>query len=89
MERLHPNDDGRLTPRQRELILAVLRLTRRLGRSPLLTEIAGHLGVHPASALRLARRAVAAGNLTHEPRTVGTWQVVDRPPATRAKRACR
>ena len=79
-----------LTPRQRELVMFVCRFAREQGRAPTMVEAAQFMGVSKTATLRLAARAVAAGQMHHEPRSKGTWvATVDQKPATRRRRAAR
>ncbi|MCE2727155.1 MAG: hypothetical protein LW698_10305 [Planctomycetaceae bacterium] len=67
-----------ITPRQRELLHTIKRLSADAkGVPPTLRQIAGEMRIHWTAARKLAQRCEAAGHLRHTPRAARSWVVLD------------
>lgn len=65
-----------LSPRQRQLIATVERLTADRGFPPTLAEAARDMGIHPSRVHQLAISTERKGFLAREPRVARSWRVV-------------
>lgn len=73
-----------LSPRQRQLVATIERLTADRGFPPSLAEAAVAMGVHPSRIHQLALTTERKGYLTREPKVARSWRVVKpAAPATR------
>jgi Mn-dependent DtxR family transcriptional regulator len=73
-----------LSPRMRDLVKAVARLTEQRGYPPSIIELAAALKVHPSRVTELAHAAKARGALLMEPRQARSIRV-PAAPANRSK----
>jgi SOS-response transcriptional repressor LexA len=65
-----------LSPRQQDVRDAIASLTRRLGYSPSLREIADAVGISRSRAAQVCREAVRRGAIEHDPGVGRSWRVV-------------
>jgi len=79
---------NKLTPRQREYVAAVARLTKnRAGVAPTLQELADDLGVSLNRSSNLAALCMARGALTREPHVARSLRVIET--STRTSRTAK
>ena len=65
-----------LSPRQRQLVATIERMTDARGFPPTVAEVARELAVHPSRAHQLMLSTEAKGFLTREPKIARSWRVV-------------
>ena len=68
-----------LSPRQREFVSTVERLTRQMGYGPSLREIAQAMGCHLTRARETGILAARKGAISHTPAIARSWRVVKHP----------
>lgn len=76
----------RLSPRQRQLVETIERLTAARGWPPTMAEAAAAMNVHRSRVQQLAQSAAAKGWLVREPRAARSWRVI-RPPVSPTSRS--